>query len=214
VLTNLGICTRVVFVSNIDTWPFFVNMPIMSDSKIEILEAAMRVFTRFGLKKTTMKDIAEEAGVARQTVYNAFSSKDVLLCDLIRHAGVQIEEQTRAQWADTPALADKLDIFFEIALVQPFRIMTASPEVETLEESLSAAGHRAMSEVDAIKEALLLDLFADQSAALAQHDLTVEQMAEWVRVTCVGYKSQAKSEVQLRQLLSVVRHMVGLVCAP
>ena len=91
--------------------------------------------------------------------------------------------------------------------------MTASPEVETLEESLSAAGHQAMSEVDEIKQALLLELFAGFDAVLARHDLTVEQMAEWVRITCVGYKSQAKTEAQLRQLLSVVTHMVELVCA-
>ncbi len=212
-LTELGKCTRLVFVSNIDTWAIFVNMPSMSDSKTDILDAAMRVFTRYGLKKTTMKDIAEEAGVARQTVYNAFSNKDVLLCDLIRHAGIQIEEQTRAEWAKGGTLTAKLNVFFEIALVQPYLIMTASPEVETLEESLSAAGHQAMSEVDEIKQALLLELFADHAEVLAGHDLSVEQMAEWVRITCVGYKFQAKSEAQLRQLLSVVAHMVELLCA-
>lgn len=198
--------------SNIDIWAIFVNMPSMSDIKIDIMTAAMRVFARYGLKKTTMKDIADEAGVARQTVYNAFPGKDALLCDLIRYAGVQIETQTRADWQGVTSLETRLQIFFDHALIQPYRTIHASPEVETLEESLSAAGHQAMAEVDQVKHVLLSDLFADQGAALARHGLSVEQMVEWVRVTCVGHKAMAKDEAQLVRLLDILAKVVMTFC--
>jgi AcrR family transcriptional regulator len=204
----LGKCTRIVSLSNIDTSSKFVNMPNMTDSKIDILDAAMRVLTRYGLRKTTMKDIAEEAGVARQTVYNAFANKDVLLCDLIHHAGVQIDLQTREQWQGVSSLEAKLWIFFENSLMVAFRTMQASGGVESIEDSLSAAGHQAMAEVDVLKQALLRDLFSDHEAALAAQEISVEQMAEWVRLTAVGYKHQARDEAHLRSLLQILTQMV------
>ena len=48
----------------------------MDERHLDILKAAWAMFARYGFGKTTMSDIANEAGVARQTVYNAFSSKD------------------------------------------------------------------------------------------------------------------------------------------
>lgn len=42
----------------------------------QILDAAAKVFARYGFRKTTMGDIVREAGVARATVYKYFGSKD------------------------------------------------------------------------------------------------------------------------------------------
>lgn len=42
----------------------------------EILEAAKRVFQKWGLKKSTMEDIAEEAGKAKSTLYYYYRSKE------------------------------------------------------------------------------------------------------------------------------------------
>jgi AcrR family transcriptional regulator len=44
--------------------------------KQEILEAARRVFQKWGLNKTTMEDIAREAGKGKSTLYYYYKSKD------------------------------------------------------------------------------------------------------------------------------------------
>jgi AcrR family transcriptional regulator len=54
-------------------------MPGLSKDDIvraEILEAAERVFQRWGSKKTTMDDIAGEAGKGKSTLYYYFQSKE------------------------------------------------------------------------------------------------------------------------------------------
>jgi len=54
-------------------------MPILSkdeEVKNTILEAAKRVFQKWGLKKTTMEDIAKEAGKGKRTLYYYFKSKE------------------------------------------------------------------------------------------------------------------------------------------
>jgi len=39
----------------------------------------MEVFSNYGFRKTSMSDLAEAAGVSRQTLYNRFSSKEEIL---------------------------------------------------------------------------------------------------------------------------------------
>lgn len=44
--------------------------------RAQILEAAKRVFQKWGLNKTTMEDIAQEVGKGKSTLYYYFKSKD------------------------------------------------------------------------------------------------------------------------------------------
>jgi AcrR family transcriptional regulator len=49
-----------------------------------ILEAARRRFVRFGPRKTTMDEVAREAGCSRATLYTHFGSKEDLYASLLR----------------------------------------------------------------------------------------------------------------------------------
>ena len=48
-----------------------------------ILEAAIRVFERQGFRGATIRNIAEEAGVADGTIYNVFKNKEALLLGVL-----------------------------------------------------------------------------------------------------------------------------------
>ena len=48
----------------------------MEQREVKIVDAAFRVFSRYGVKRTTMNDIAEEAGLVRQTLYTVYKNKD------------------------------------------------------------------------------------------------------------------------------------------
>jgi AcrR family transcriptional regulator len=50
-----------------------------SDAKSRICMAALECIKRNGLEKTTMSDIAKEAGIARPTLYKHFKSKQAML---------------------------------------------------------------------------------------------------------------------------------------
>lgn len=49
-----------------------------------VLDAALGTFTRLGLRRSTMDDIARSAGVGRMTVYRRFARKEVLVAEVIR----------------------------------------------------------------------------------------------------------------------------------
>ncbi len=49
-----------------------------------ILEASLEIFSRQGFEKTSLTDIAREAGVTRGAIYWHFENKNELLCELCR----------------------------------------------------------------------------------------------------------------------------------
>ena len=54
------------------------------ERKENIIMAAHRLFARFGLKKTTMEEIAREAGVGKATIYKFFDGKEAVFSAVLR----------------------------------------------------------------------------------------------------------------------------------
>jgi AcrR family transcriptional regulator len=71
----------------------------------EFLDAALRCFERLGARRTTMVDVAEEAGVTRQTLYNYFpGGKDTLIGELIADEARRVNARARRRLdMDAPA---------------------------------------------------------------------------------------------------------------
>jgi AcrR family transcriptional regulator len=51
----------------------------IDDTGQRVIDAARVVFASFGLQRSTMEDVAREAGLGRATVYRKFTSKDTLV---------------------------------------------------------------------------------------------------------------------------------------
>ncbi len=69
-----------------------------------ILQAAIKVFDKYGLRKTTMRDIAESAGMSKSSLYYYFRDKKKILSSVIRQeAEILIEKlRTAVQQAASP----------------------------------------------------------------------------------------------------------------
>jgi TetR/AcrR family transcriptional regulator, fatty acid metabolism regulator protein len=79
------------------------------DKRRQILDAAVRVFSRRGFHACRVSDIADEAGVAYGLVYHYFSSKDEVLDTLfLERWNVLLDVIREADAADVAA-RDKLD---------------------------------------------------------------------------------------------------------
>lgn len=61
----------------------------------QILDAAESTFRRYGVLKSTMDDIAREAGVSRPTLYRYFRDRDALVTALIEVRSRRLFDETR-----------------------------------------------------------------------------------------------------------------------
>ena len=76
----------------------------MEEKKERILSTAQKIFARFGIRKTTMDEIAKMARMGKATIYYYFKSKEEIFAQVIRkESGILKQKlQEAIQDADTP----------------------------------------------------------------------------------------------------------------
>jgi AcrR family transcriptional regulator len=62
------------------------------DGKVKIIEAAQRLISTRGVEKTSMRDIAVEAGITTGAIYYYYKSKEELLYDVMDYASAVTSE--------------------------------------------------------------------------------------------------------------------------
>ncbi|WP_409524228.1 TetR family transcriptional regulator [Nitrincola sp. MINF-07-Sa-05] len=118
----------------------------------QLLEVSMRIFSEKGLANTSLKEIAAEAGVTHGALYWHFKNRD----ELLRQLYFQVESPFEAQYIEQQQAArqnalDALTLYLKgivsVMASEPlqqqgyrlFRLQTANrPELLLLEEQLSA----------------------------------------------------------------------------
>ena len=133
------------------------NQQLRAESVRRLLAAARTVFVRLGYDRATIRDIAQEAGVAQGLLYNYFRSKDDLLREVF-HAGVRdvAESLDAGAAAADPSRALELVIRRGLEIVREHRdfwllsyMLRFQPRTRVLGEELTAwtAAVRAQLEV-------------------------------------------------------------------
>ncbi len=105
-----------------------VNKP----TEEHILEATDRLIGRYGLRKMTMEDVAQEAGVSRRTVYGYFRNKGELalasIDRVVKKAQARMVEEARSNEAPAERIYRML-----VA-----RVTTRLDEVKDMRQSLDS----------------------------------------------------------------------------
>ena len=78
------------------------------DTEQHILDAAARCVRRYGLRRTTMEEVARLAGVSRGTVHRYFRDKDTLLREVFSRADSQVVREITAAMDAQPTLLEQI----------------------------------------------------------------------------------------------------------
>lgn len=93
------------------------NLPKREANKImsryQILKASRQLFTKKGYNETMMKDIAEQAGVSKATVYNYFPNKESLLVGTIDDTVAMLREKLSSEECADMDAEEKLRVAIE-----------------------------------------------------------------------------------------------------
>lgn len=180
-----------------------------------ILEAAQLRFARYGFRRTSMEDIAQEAGISRASLYLEFKNKEEIfasvskaLCEhALAAASAALDQQAPLDERLTLALLGKSERIVELVHGSPHgaELMEENkrlrggnmvdleiPFRELVTRALrkaSAAGEIDLARVD-LSAAELADLFASAAAGLKSPGVTAEAyrdaVAAFVRVFFAG----------------------------
>ena len=55
----------------------------MDEKRLEILERAVAVYMKYGIKSVTMDDLSQELGMSKKTIYKYFADKNDLIQSII-----------------------------------------------------------------------------------------------------------------------------------
>ena len=174
----------------------------MSPAESQILDATIEMVSHFGMRKTSMNDIATRAGVSRQTVYNLFGNREDIFHSAIVHMGEQWRARARARLHKSHALADRLDFVFEVLVLDAYKFSHKSPATTDMFIEAYKSAPEAMTAFIAENQTLYREIFEPYEAALNGRGIDLRQFAEMVDITCRGLIREARSIRHLKELLS------------
>ncbi len=180
----------------------------MTERDVLILNAAEAVFSRYGVSKTTMHDIAVTAGVSRQTLYNAYPNKKEILRATFRMGAHKIMAAVQTKWNEQHHLGEKLDTFFELGPLALYDVIQSSPEAADLIDGLNTIAHDELIELSKI----WIKMFEDAISAHIPPDATsrfdISDLADFVYFSSLNAKYYSANRQVLSSRLNILKASV------
>jgi len=173
-----------------------------------ILDAAFKLFGRYGFKRTSMEDIADDAGLSRTALYLQFRNKE----DIFRALAAGLHEQalSRAEVAlesDQP-LADRLRAAVEAKTLRMVEIVRSSPHgSELTDEKNRLCGDMATDSARRFQEMLTRAFIRadEQEIDLAVAGLSASEASDLFARALTGLKGPDTTSARYR------KHLASLV---
>lgn len=155
----------------------------------KLLDAAAEQFRQIGIRRTTMEEVANRAGVARITVYRRFANKDALVEQVVRREFRRYFDQFVLDIADAAdAAAERVEIGFASAM----RAIRGNPligglltvETDSLVHSIVGDGGRTVA---TIARFVAGQLRREQRAGNVPAEVEVDLVAELMVRTSTSF---------------------------
>ena len=183
-------------------------------SRERILTAAFTLFGRYGFKRTSMDDIATEAGLSRTALYLQFRNKEDIFRDLA--AGLHREALSGAESAleDNGPLFNRLRSAVEAKTLKMIEIIRASPHgSELMDERNRLCGDLATDSEGRFQDMLTRALVRADKAGGIDLDgagLSASQAAELFARAVNGLKSaEISTDAYRRHVASFAKLFVA-----
>lgn len=170
--------------------------PLTSNEE-RVIDATLRCISRWGVTKTTLDDIAAEAGISRATIYRTFpGGKDVILTSVLHH-------EVREFFIQVTEKLDASDTLLELLSVGVHETHRFVEDHEALGYLLEHDGdvllsHLAMHRIDPLLA--IATTFTRPHLARFVGDDAAEDHAEWVIRNVISYLLNPSPRIDLGHL--------------
>lgn len=177
----------------------------------QIVEAAVKCFTRFGIRKTAMEDVAEAARLSRPTLYRYFPTRKHLVIEVLLR---EVRDHTRLVLPviarhDYPPRALLEGILFDVATARkhPYTGIIVS---EAGSELLAQVRGSDQVLLEAMSEQWLPALTRWREAGYLRADIDIDDVLLWITLQIHG----ALSRSWIRMSDAALRRMLAQMVAP
>jgi AcrR family transcriptional regulator len=175
----------------------------------QIAEAALRLFARYGYKRTSMDDIAREAGVARATLYLHFKGKDDVFRAMLAGLGGQVETRCREALATPGPFVRRLAALMEAHHGTAYAAFSAGEHLGELKAVMIAIAGAELDAFEALFARFARELFEDAAArgeiAVTRSGLSLDSLIATMMRAAAGakYGDQPSCETYLVRLREI-----------
>ena len=161
-----------------------------------ILVGATAIFSRYGYARTTMGDIAAEAGMSRPALYLIFPDKEALFTAVIRHMDEEKQAEIRSGLKRYKGLHAKLLYACQTWGSHGFDLAAVHADAADLFD------FAAVKELYANFEAFVVELISEQ-VRTSGIEATAEELARALAYGMRGLRATAASGQDMRRLIAV-----------
>jgi AcrR family transcriptional regulator len=182
--------------------------------RAEILDAALHMFGQYGFRRTSMDDIAREAGIAKGTIYLSFASKEEVFRALAQRLAQQMLAGAEAASRRPGTTTDKLTAMIAAWFGTYADTISRSPHADELLDAKHRLSADLASDAASRYKQLVRDVITAAAASgeldLESAVLTPDAAAELLIASARGLESSEPSRAAYRSYLSaLVRVMVA-----
>ncbi|WP_299478760.1 TetR/AcrR family transcriptional regulator [uncultured Roseibium sp.] len=180
----------------------------MNEREIKIVETALQLFSHYGVKKTTMSEIATAAGVARQTLYNAYDCKEQLIYDAVEHHVRKSARLISKECSELDDLGARLDVAFRHLSAKPCEMMLQMPhgeEILQIVEGIDKNKKRNIVRICNQAIGSVLEPFRDR---LALGSVDFDDLCEFIRMSFDQIRTKTEEKEQIDRSYAPLRKLL------
>jgi AcrR family transcriptional regulator len=193
-----------------------VNPPRVNaeSRRAEILDAALRVFGQYGYRRTSMDDVASEAGIAKGTIYLSFAGKEEVFRALSERLSQRMLAGAEAASRRPGTTADKLAAMHAAWFGTYADTISRSPHAAELLDAKHRLSADLVSDGASRYKRLVRGVLTEAAAAgeldLEPVGLTADTAAELLIAAARGLEPSAAAPAAYRRYLdALVRVMIA-----
>ncbi len=161
-----------------------------NEKRTRILQAAQSLFIRYGVKRTSIDEVARAADIAKGTLYLYYDSKEMLFAEVAKNICADILAEANKAAAMPVPLAERLVGILDSEIGVLHRLVEHSPHVRELTETKEALASAAFATLDQDIKQLITTLISEENIAL-------QGAAEMFLAAAVGTIANGDSEARL-----------------
>jgi len=190
-------------------------------SSDRILSAAGNIFARFGFRRASMSQIADEAGLTRQALYHHYPGKEALFRAVVEELHEHAYEAEAAAGLDQEQAGQGLADILAAQIGARFRYLLEcveeSPQAEELlsEHQIQTRDlYQSFIEHNADLRAETIDRVCARQGLSLQDGMTSRELAHCIQIAIRGLNNLRLNNHMLRELDRMVRLLVAGAIAP